>query len=116
MPIIGEVHCRIHRPLNGTVKTVTISQNTDGKYYASILVDDGQEAPEGDASGKAIGLDVGLIDFCVTSDGRKYINPKHLKKHSRNLKRKQQKLSRKQDLLRKCDRFGKIKEKISLII
>jgi putative transposase len=96
LPIIGEVHCVIHRTLDGTVKTVTISKNTDGKYYASILVDDGIEIPEGNSEGKAIGLDVGLIDFAVTSDGSKYTNPKHLKKHSRNLKRKQQKLSRKQ--------------------
>lgn len=96
LPIIGEVHCVIHRTLDGIVKTLTISKNTDGKYYASILVDDGLEKPESNASGKAIGLDVGLIDFAVTSDGSKYTNPKHLKKHSRNLKRKQQKLSRKQ--------------------
>lgn len=33
LPIIGEVHCVIHRQLDGTVKTVTISKNTDGKYY-----------------------------------------------------------------------------------
>ena len=96
LPIIGEVHCIIHRQLDGTVKTVTISKNTDGKYYASILVDDGRETLESAADGKAIGLDVGLIDFVVTSDGSKYANPKHLKKYSRNLKRKQQKLSRKQ--------------------
>lgn len=96
LPIIGEVHCRIHRPIEGTVKTVTIAKNTDGKYYASILIDDGLKSPESSAEGKAIGLDVGLIDFCVTSDRSKYANPKHLKKHSRNLKRKQQKLSRKQ--------------------
>ena len=96
LPIIGEVHCRIHRTLEGTVKTVTISQNTDGKYYVSILIDDGLETPESDANGRAIGLDVGLIDFVVTSDGSKYTNPKHLKKHRRNLKRKQQKLSRKE--------------------
>ncbi len=96
LPIIGEVHCRIHRRIEGTIKTVTISKNTDGKYYASVLVDDGQEIPEGSAEGKSIGLDVGVIDFCVTSDGSKYANPRHLKKHSRNLKRKQQNLSRKQ--------------------
>ena len=60
------------------------------------MVDDGKQIPERRADGKAIGLDVGLIDFCVTSDGSKYANFKHLKKHSRNLKRKQQKLSRKQ--------------------
>jgi putative transposase len=96
LPIIGEVHCIIHRRLEGAVKTVTISKNTDGKYYAAILVDDRNETLEGSPDGKAIGLDVGLIDFCVTSDGSKYVNPKHLKRHSRNLKRKQQKLSRKQ--------------------
>jgi putative transposase len=96
LPIIGEVHCVIHRTRLGIVKTVTISQNTDGKYYASILVDDGIETPEASQDGKAIGLDVGLIDLAVTSNGSKYANPKRLKKHSRNLKRKQQKLSRKQ--------------------
>lgn len=47
--------------------------------------------------GKAIGIDLGLLDFAVTSDGSKYQNPRHLKKHERNLKRKQRKLSRKKD-------------------
>lgn len=96
LPIIGEVNCKVHRTFDGTVKTVTVSKNPDGKYFASILVDDGIPSVETTAEGKAIGLDVGLIDFCVTSDGSKYKNPRHLKKHSKNLKRKQQKLSRKQ--------------------
>jgi putative transposase len=47
--------------------------------------------------GKAIGIDLGLLDFVVTSEGAKYQNPRHLKKHERNLKRKQKKLSRKKD-------------------
>jgi putative transposase len=42
-------------------------------------------------------IDLGLLDFAVTSDGSKYQNPRHLKKHERNLKRKQRKLSRKKD-------------------
>jgi putative transposase len=96
LPIIGEIACKIHRRFDGTVKTVTVSKNPDGKYYASILVDDGKPDTEATVEGKVIGLDVGLIDFCVTSDGSKYQNPRHLKKHSKNLKRKQQKLSRKQ--------------------
>jgi putative transposase len=96
LPIIGEVSCKIHRTFDGTVKTVTVSKNPDGKYFVSILVDDGIESADATTEGKAIGLDVGLIDFCVTSDGSKYKNPRHLKKHSKNLKRKQQKLSRKQ--------------------
>jgi putative transposase len=112
LPIIGEVHCRIHRPLDGTVKTVTISKNTDGKYYASILVDNGKETPLADASGKDLGVDVGLIDVCVTSDGSKYVNPKHLKKHSRNLKRKQQKLSRKQNGSNTRDKAKKLVAKV----
>jgi putative transposase len=95
LPIIGEISCKIHRTFDGDIKTVTISKNPDGKYYASILVDDGNPDTTA-AEGKAIGLDVGLIDFCVTSDGSKYKNPRHLKKHHKNLKRKQQKLSRKQ--------------------
>jgi putative transposase len=96
LPILGEVSCKFHRTFEGTVKTVTVSKNPDGKYYASLLVEDGIKSADVTTDGKAIGLDVGLIDFCVTSDGSKYKNPRHLKKHSKNLKRKQQKLSRKQ--------------------
>lgn len=94
LPKLGEIYCRIHKPIEGTIKTVTISQNPDGKYYASILVDDGKEQPQISSEGKAIGIDVGVTHFCITSDGSKYSNPKHLAKHQRNLKRKQQKLSR----------------------
>jgi putative transposase len=39
---VGLVYCVRHREFAGTIKTVTISKNPDGKYYASILVDDGQ--------------------------------------------------------------------------
>ena len=82
--------------IEGTVKTVTISQVPSGKYYASILVDDGIDKPEPSSEGKCIGLDVGISDICVTSEGSKYNNPRWFKKHQKNLKRKQQKLARKQ--------------------
>jgi len=87
----------VHRNVAGRVKTVTVSQMPDGRYYASLLVDDGVEKPESSSEGKAIGIDLGLIDFAVTSDGSKYRNPKHLAQHERNLKRKQRQLSRKKD-------------------
>ncbi|VXD21882.1 transposase [Planktothrix serta PCC 8927] len=93
---VGLIYCRRHREFEGTIKTVTISKNRDGKYYASVLVDDGKEMPEPSTNGKAIGIDLGLTHFAITSDGDKYSNPKHFAKHQRNLKRKQQKLSRKQ--------------------
>jgi putative transposase len=93
---VGLVYCLRHREFQGVIKTVTVSKNPDGKYYASILVDDGKETPNLSTNGKAIGIDLGLTHLAITSDGDKYSNPKHFAKHQRNLKRKQQKLSRKQ--------------------
>jgi putative transposase len=93
---VGLVYCVRHREFQGVIKTVTVSKNPDGKYYASVLVDDGKEMPNLSTNGKAIGIDLGLTHFAITSDGDKYSNPKHFAKHQRNLKRKQQKLSRKQ--------------------
>lgn len=94
---LGVVKAKIHRDCVGALRTVTVSKMPDGRYYASLLMDDGIESPASNTEGKAIGLDLGLIDFCVTSEGSKYQNPRHLKKHERNLKRKQRKLSRKKD-------------------
>ncbi len=95
-PKLKLVKAKISKPLEGTVKTVTISQVPSGKYYASILIDDGKDKPVISDRGKGIGLDVGISDICVTSDGSKYNNPRWFKKHQLNLKRKQQKLARKQ--------------------
>ena len=94
---LGVVPAKIHRDCEGMLKTVTVSKLPDGRYYASLLLDDKSEKPESSSEGKAIGVDLGLIDFAVTSDGSKFTNPKHLKKHEQNLKRKQRKLSRKRD-------------------
>ena len=95
-PKLKLVKAKISKSIEGTVKTVTISQVPSGKYYASILVDDGINNPEPSSKGKCIGLDVGVSDICVTSEGSKYNNPRWFKKHHKNLKRKQQKLARKQ--------------------
>lgn len=94
---LGVISARIHRKIDGKLKTVTVSRNTDGRYYASLLVDNGEASPVSNSEGKAIGIDLGLTDLVVTSDGSKYRNPKHLAKHEKNLKRKQRKLSRKKD-------------------
>jgi len=92
---LGTITAKIHRPIEGKLKTVTVSRNPDGKYFSSVLVEDGTEKPTSSSDGKAVGIDLGLTDFAITSDGSKYANPRHLKKHERNLKRKQRKLSRK---------------------
>jgi putative transposase len=101
---VGKVYCKQDRKIDGQIKTVTVSLNPDRKYYASILVDNGKSPPaplnkggaEGGGIGKAIGIDLGLTHFCITSNGSKFDNPRHTKKHSLNLKKKQQSLARKQ--------------------
>src|SRR5919199_1963353 len=94
LPKIGEVKAKLHRIFDGKLKTVTVSMSKTGKYYASLLFDDGLDKPEISSQGKAVGIDVGLTHFAITSDGSKFDNPKPLKKHEGNLKRKQCKLSR----------------------
>jgi len=95
LPKIGLVHCQRHRDFEGAIKTVTVSRNPDGKHFVSVLVDDGKANPELVPVDKAIGIDVGLTHFAITSDGSKFDNPRFFIKHQRNLKRKQQRLSKK---------------------
>jgi putative transposase len=94
-PKLGVIKAKIHRTFDGKLKTVTVSLTSSGKYFASLLFDDEQPEAEKSIDGKAVGIDLGLTHFAITSDGSKFDNPRALKKHSRNLKRKQQKLSRK---------------------
>ena len=95
LPKIGEVEAKLHRTFDGKLKTVTVSMTPTGKYYAALLFDDGLKRASTDTNGKAIGVDLGLTHFAITSDGSKFDNPRHLKKREKNLKRKQQNLSRK---------------------
>nr|WP_275994279.1 RNA-guided endonuclease TnpB family protein [Argonema antarcticum] len=97
---IGSVKAKIHRPIEGLLKTVTISKTPTGKYFASILVETEGNNPTLSRSGLVLGIDLGVKDFAVTHNGiktSKYSNPKHLAKHEKNLKRKQQKLARKKE-------------------
>ena len=93
---VGLIYCKQDRKFDGEIKTVTVSLNPDGKYYASVLVNDGRELAQLSTEGKAIGIDLGLTHFCITSNGSKFDNPRHTTKYARNLKKKQQSLARKQ--------------------
>ncbi len=93
---VGKIYSKQDRKIDGAIKTVTVSLNPDGKYFASVLVDDGKDIQSSNTKGKTIGIDLGLTHFCITSDGSKFDNQRHTKKYAHNLKRKQQKLSRKQ--------------------
>jgi putative transposase len=95
LPKVGMVRCIVHRAIVGTIKTVTVMKTACGHFYASVLTEDGVELPPVSADGPAVGIDLGLIDFAVTSNGQHFSNPRHLKRAEKNLKRKQRKLSRK---------------------
>ena len=95
-PKLDWIEAVIHRPIEGSIRTVTITKNCAEQYYASVMFEDGKEKLSPSTEGKAIGLDLGLTHFCITSDSQKFANPKWFKKHERNLKIKQQQLSRKQ--------------------
>jgi putative transposase len=95
LPKIGHVKAVVHREIIGDIKTVTISKTPTGKYFAAILSENGQESQDLSFDGKILGVDVGLTNLAITSDGSKFDNPKHLAKAQKNLKRKQQKLSHK---------------------
>lgn len=89
------VRIKQHRqiPKDGRIKSATISKNPSGKYYISILVE--QEINELPKNDFAIGIDLGLTDFAITSDGVKYNNPRYLRKSLNKLAKEQRKLSRK---------------------
>ena len=96
LPKIGDVKAIFHRPIESKFKTVTVSKNKAGQYFASILFDDGLPKPKPPTKGKNIGIDLGLTHFAITSEGSKFDNPRWIAQHERNLKIKQQQLSRKQ--------------------
>ena len=96
LPKIGDVKAIFHRPIKGKIKTVTVSKNKAGQYFASILFEDGLDMPESVDEGKNIGIDLGLTHFAITSEGSKFDNPRWIAKHERNLKIKLSQLSRKQ--------------------
>lgn len=75
--------------------TVTISREPCGRWYASLAVEVTDPAPLPLAR-SVVGVDVGIKDFAVTSDGEKIANPKCLSRKERNLARYQRQMARKQ--------------------
>ncbi len=97
LPKIKQIKVVFHRCFEGTVKTVTISRHSTGKYFVSMLVEDGLSLPEKATPDKddALGIDVGLKHFLTTSEGDKIDTPRYLRKSENKLARLQKSLSRK---------------------
>ena len=97
IPKLKAVKAVIHRaiPEGAVIKSTTISRNTDGRYYASMLVE--TEVALQLMTGKEVGCDVGLKDLLITSDGVKFKRPNdlaYIAKTKRLLKSKQKQFAR----------------------
>ena len=88
------VKIKQHRLFDGIIKSCTISKTPSNRYYVSILVD--TEIQQLKPVDKKIGIDVGLKEFAICSDGFRVENPKYLRKSEKRLVKLQKNLSRKQ--------------------
>ncbi|EDS77081.1 transposase [Clostridium botulinum C str. Eklund] len=87
------IKVKLHRQFNGLIKSCTISKTPSNKYYISILIDtENIKLPKVE---NKIGVDVGLKEFAVCSNGDRYENPKWLRKTTKRLAKLQKDLSRK---------------------
>jgi putative transposase len=72
---------------------VTVCREPDGRWYVTFAADTSPPPPL-PATGHAVGIDLGLASFAVTSDGRQIANPRHLDRKARSLARYQRRLAR----------------------
>ncbi|MCO6500241.1 MAG: transposase [Vicingus serpentipes] len=86
----------LHRPTKGTIKSATISVTPTGKYFVSILCDTKEDLPTKAPikESTTIGIDLGIKDFAITSEGEVFENPKLLRKAQSKLKYVQRKYSK----------------------
>lgn len=88
------IKINLHRDVVGKVGKMSITKTPTGKYYVSIFTE--QVIEELPKTNKQVGIDLGLKDFVITSDNKKFKNNRYTKKYAKKLKKAQQHLSRKQ--------------------
>lgn len=94
LPKLKLVKAKIHRVFTGKIKSATISQVPSGKYFVSILVE--TEYIPMKSTNKMIGIDLGIKDLLITSNGEKFNNIHATKKYADKLAKEQRKLAKKQ--------------------
>ena len=112
LPKLGRVKIRGYRKkdkIDGKILNATISRDATNKYYVSVVVVE-DILMEKVTPTTIVGIDLGIKDLVVTSDGVKYVNEKVLMKYEKRLKRLQRKLSRQ---VKGSKNYLKTKEKIA---
>ena len=94
LPKLGLVKCRISRELEGRILNATVSQNPSGKYFVSLCCTDVETEPM-NPTGAVVGVDLGIKDLAITSDGQKFPNNKYTYSAEEKLRKLQRQLSRK---------------------
>ncbi|WP_171313838.1 IS200/IS605 family element RNA-guided endonuclease TnpB [Enterococcus cecorum] len=86
------IRIKLHRQPKGMIKSAIVSRHASGKYYISLLCK--EEINELPKTNSAIGIDLGITDFAILSDGQKIDNNRLTSKMEKKLKREQRKLSK----------------------
>ena len=119
IPKIKHLKFAVDRCPKGDIKSATVSKTPTGNYFISILVDVGIKPPEKHTikPETSVGVDLGIKDFLITSNGEKASSPKHLRKNLFKLKKLQRRASKKvknSNNKRKANlRVAKLHERIS---
>lgn len=92
---LGWVKAKIDQIPQGHWVNMTIKRTASGKYFVSLCCVDVPHE-EYDTTGSLVGIDLGIKDFAITSNGDKFGNPKFLRKSEKRLELLQQRLSKKQ--------------------
>ena len=88
------IKCRVHREIIGKIGKVTITKTSSGKYFVSVFTTEEYITPF-EKSGKSVGVDLGLKNLLVTSEGETFKNNRYTKKYEHSLAKAQRHLSRK---------------------
>ena len=114
LPKLKEVKIRGYRNLEslpGRIINATISEYSSGKYYVSVLVEVNHIEPK-IIPKRIVGIDLGIKDVVITSDGEKIKNEKIIEKYEKRIKRKQRELSRRE---KGSSNYYKTKKKLAIL-
>jgi putative transposase len=95
VPKVGEISLRLSRPVVGRIKGATFVRDSDGHWYASIVTESEVPPPRNSDPDRPVGIDMGVVDLVVTSDGRRTPAPRFAAVEARRLRRHRRALSRK---------------------
>ena len=94
LPKLGNVRIKLSKQIGGKIKRATISKSKSGNYYVSLCCDV-DDILQLDKTGAIIGIDLGIKDFLIDSNGNKIENPHYYVKTQQKLAKFQKQLSRK---------------------